>query len=89
MKKIIKENIAIKNNSLCVIKLFNNNETVKLINNSNILLNYNSTDIDELQMLKYFEIDEEIPIKYEKENDKIIISNERERKWKKMEWKRI
>ena len=82
MNGIIKENIAIKNNSLCVIKLFNNNETVKLINNSNILLNYNSTDIDELQMLKYFEIDEEIPIKYEKENDKIIISNERERKCK-------
>ena len=82
MNGIIKENITIKNNSLCVIKPFNNDETLKLENNTNILLNHKSSDIDEIHMLKYFVIKEEIPIKYEKEKDEIIISNKEGRKCK-------
>ena len=73
-----KENVLIKNNSLCVIKSFENEEKLKLKDNKNILLNINTTDSEGLKIIKNFEINEEIPIKYEHKDDNIIISYEKE-----------
>ena len=69
--------VSIKNTSLCVIKSFNEKEKQKLKDDENILLNHESEDKEEQMILKYFEINEEIPINYEKENDEIIADYEK------------
>ena len=73
-----KADIIIKNNSLCVIKTFIKEEKLKLLNDTNILLNNNTTDSEEQMILKYFEINEKIPIKYWKDKDEIIFDFEKE-----------
>ena len=65
-------NITIKDDSLCVIKPFDNSTNSKLINDGSILLDYNSTD-DQI-LISNFKIDENVPINYEKGDDIIITS---------------
>ena len=65
-------NLTIKNESLCVIKSFDNSTNSKLINDDSILLDYNSSD-DQF-LISNFKIDENIPINYEKDDDIIITS---------------
>ena len=72
-----KANTTIKNNTLCVIKSFYE-EKLKLKDDINILLNKSTTNLEEIRILKYFGISEQIPIKFEEENDKIITDYENE-----------
>ena len=65
-------NITIKDDSLCVIKPFDNSTNSKLINDGSILLDYNTTD-DQI-LISNFKIDENVPINYEKGDDIIITS---------------
>ena len=64
-------NVEIKNNSLCVIKPFDNYTISRLENDKDILLNSNSTDEEDKLLISSYEINENIPINYEKENDEI------------------
>ena len=64
------------NNSICVIKPFDSEEKIKLENDTNILLDKKTKDAEEQLIIKVFEINEDIPIKYEKEKDGIITSYE-------------
>ena len=73
-----KANIIIKNNSLCVIKPFIEEEKLRLKNIANILLDNSTQDSEEKMILKSFEINEKIPIKYWKDIDEIIIDSEKE-----------
>ena len=63
--------IKINDTSLCVIKAFDNTSISKLINDSNILLDYNSREIEDKLLISNYEINESIPIDYEKKNDEI------------------
>ena len=72
-----KANTTIKNNTLCVIKSFYE-EKLKLKDDINILLNKSTTNLEEVRILTYFGISEQIPINFEEENDKIITDNENE-----------
>ena len=63
--------IKINDSSLCVIKPYDNSNTSKLENDINILLNFNSTEIEDKLLFEYYEINENIPINYEKDDDEI------------------
>ena len=67
-----KVNVTINETSFCVVKPFNNDEKIKLKDDSKILLSNETTDIEEQMILKTFEINEGIPINYENEKDEII-----------------
>ena len=58
------------------IKPFDIEEKIKLENDTNILLDKKTKDAEEQLIIKVFEINEDIPIKYEKEKDGIITSYE-------------
>ena len=64
-------NITIKEGSLCVIKPYDNSTDSKLINDSNILLNINSTEEEDISILENYGIDEDIPFNYEEDDDEI------------------
>ena len=78
IKGLKKASVTIKNDSLCVIKNFDTEEKLKLKNDINILLNKNSSDDEDQILIQNFEIDEEIPVKYEEENDEVIYSYEKD-----------
>ena len=67
-------NITIKEDSLCVIKPYDNSTDSKLINDSNILLNINSSEEEDKLIFDNYNIDEDIPINYEKDDDEIYTS---------------
>ena len=67
-------NITIKEDSLCVIKPYDNSTDSKLINDSNILLNINSSQKEDQLIFSNYYIDENIPINYEKDDDEINTS---------------
>ena len=64
-------NVTIKEDSLCVIKSYVNSTDSKLINDSNILLNINSTEEEDQLLYNNYHINESIPISYEKDDDEI------------------
>ena len=64
-------NITIKEESLCVIKPYDNSTDSKLINETSIMLKFNTSDEEDKLLLSYYNIDEKIPIKYEKDDDEI------------------
>ena len=68
-KKLV--DIEIKENALCVIKPFDNSTNSTLIDNSSILLNINSSEIEDKLLITNYYINEDIPINYEKEDDEI------------------
>ena len=72
-KKVV---VSDTNNSMCVIKPFNNEEILKITDDTNLLLNKKTKDADEQLIIKVFEINEDVPIKYEKTKDEIISSYE-------------
>ena len=64
-------NIKINDTSLCVIKPYDNITNSKLVNESSLLLNYNSNEIEDKLLIEAYEINEKIPINYEKAEDEI------------------
>ena len=67
-------NVTIKEDSLCVIKPYDNTTDSKLINDSNILLNINSSEKEDQNIISNYNIDEDIPINYEEDDDEINTS---------------
>ena len=65
-------NVTKKEESLCVIKPYDNSTSSKLINDNSVLLDYNSND-DQI-LISNFQINENVPINYEKDDDMIITS---------------
>lgn len=68
-KKLVE--IKIKDGASCVIKSFDNSTNSKLINNSSILLNINSSEKEDKLLISNYFISENIPINYENEDDEI------------------
>lgn len=71
-----KVNVNIKNDSLCVIKCYDTEEFLILLNETDILLSKNSSDENDQMIINNFEIDEDIPVQYENETDDIIYDNQ-------------
>ena len=66
-------NIEIKESSMCVIKPYENVSSSLIINDtSQFLLYYNSSSIEDQNLIFNYKINENIPIFYEKEEDEII-----------------
>ena len=71
-------NIEIKENSVCVIKPFEDaDSSIYIEDNSQLILYHNSSSIEEQNLIYNFKIDEKIPIVYEKDGDDIITSYQR------------
>ena len=64
-------NITLKNASLCVIKPYNNLNESKLFNDTDLLLNINSSEQENRFLFEIYGINESIPINYEKDEDEI------------------
>ena len=64
-------NVTIKNTSLCVIKPFSNLNESKLFNDTDLLLNINSSEPEDHTLFEVYAINESIPINYEKDEDEI------------------
>lgn len=77
IKGIKKINVSYDNNTLCLIKPFDDKEILQLKDDNNLLLDKKTQDIEEQLIINIFEINEDIPVKYEKENDEIIVSFEK------------
>ena len=74
-------NIEIKENSNCVIKPYENATSTLIINdNSQFLLYYNSSSSEDQNFIINYNIKENIPIFYEKEDDDIITQYQRYKK---------
>ena len=74
-------NIEIKENSNCVIKPYENATSTLIINdNSQFLLYYNSSSTEDQSFIINYNIKENIPIFYEKEDDYIITQYQRYKK---------
>jgi hypothetical protein len=69
-------NVNIRNDSLCVIKYYDHEELLILLNETDILLNKNSSNEEEKMIINNFEIDEDIPVQYENETDEVIYNKE-------------
>ena len=66
-------NIEIKESSICVIKPYENVSSSLIINDSSqFLLFYNSSSLEDQNLIFNYKINENIPIFYEKEEDEII-----------------
>ena len=76
VKGLKKANVNIRNDSLCIIKYYDTEEELILLNRTDILLDKNSSDEEEQMIINNFEIDENIPVKYENETDEVIYNNE-------------
>ena len=74
-------NIEIKENSNCVIKPYENATSTLIINdNSQFLLYYNSSSTEDQSFIINYNIKENVPIFYEKEDDDIITQYQRYKK---------
>ena len=71
-------NIEIKENSVCVIKPFEDaDSSIYIEDNSQLILYHNSSSVEDKNLIYNFKIDENIPIFYEKDGDDIITSYQR------------
>jgi hypothetical protein len=64
-------NVTIKNTSLCVIKSYSNLNESKLFNDTDLLLNSNSSEPEDHTLFQVYAINENLPINYEKDEDEI------------------
>ena len=80
VKGIKKIKVSYLNNTLCLIKPFDDKEILQLKDDKNLLLDNKTQDIEEQLIINIFEINEDIPVQYEKENDEIIVSFEKDKK---------